>query len=60
MLGGKVKIKSKRICHKKIVGKIGEIFGYYITNKGYGKTKYGVSVNGMDYEIYEHEVEPVL
>lgn len=56
MLEGYVIIKSKRICHKNLKGKIGEIFGYrenYFT----GTVIYGVSYNGKDYEFYEHELK---
>ena len=55
MLKGFVKIKSKRICHKNLNGKVGEIFGWY----GYSTTRYGVSIDGKDYEFYECELEPV-
>lgn len=56
-LEGYVKIKSKRVCHRSVYGKIGEIFGYCISD--YGVVKYGVSLNGKDYEFYEYELEKV-
>lgn len=58
MLEGFVKIKSKRVCHKSLHGKIGEIFGYY-ENYLTGVVRYGVSFNGKDYEFYEHELEQI-
>ena len=58
-LEGTVRIKSNRVCHRKIKGEIGEIFGYHVTDYGYGKRSYGVSVNGKDYELWEHELEVI-
>lgn len=58
MLEGFVKIKSKRICHKNLYGKIGEIFGW-CEHRSTGTIKYGVSFNGKDYEFYEYELEPI-
>lgn len=58
MLENFVRIKSKRVCHKSLYGKIGEVFGYsanYFTET----VKYGVSLNGKDYEFYEHELEQI-
>jgi hypothetical protein len=58
MLEGFVRIKSKRICHKNLYDKVGEIFGWhehYLT----GTVRYGVSLNGKDYEFYEYELEPI-
>lgn len=52
---GFVKIKSKRVCHKHLFGKIGEVFGWHFTPTGI--VAYGVSLNGVDYEFYEHELE---
>ena len=52
-----VRIKSKRICHKTIYGKIGELFGSRIKNAGV--TMYGVSCGGKDYELYPYEFEEV-
>lgn len=56
-LEGYVKIKSKRICHKTLYGKTGEVFGYCITPTG--KIKYGVSLGDKDYEFYEYELEQI-
>ena len=53
MLKGFVKIKSNRMCHRNLNGKVGEIFGWY----GYSTTRYGVSIDGKDYEFYECELE---
>ena len=58
MLEGFVRIKSKRICHRHMLGKIGEIFGYR-ENYYTGTVIYGVSYNGKDYEFYEHELEEI-
>ena len=58
MLEGFVRIKSKRICHKNLYGKVGEIFGWcmpYFTDT----VRYGVSLDGKDYEFYEHELEQI-
>lgn len=55
MLEGFVTIKSNRICHKKLYGKIGEVFGYGVRDSGI--VVYGVSFGGKDYELYEHELE---
>lgn len=57
-LEGFVKIKSKRVCHKNVYDKIGEVFGYGIRSTG--TVVYGVSLNGKDYEFYEYELEPVI
>lgn len=54
-LEGFVVIRSKRACHRRIVGQIGGIFGYAICQDG--TVKYGVSLNGKDYEFYGHELE---
>ena len=54
---GFVKIKSKRICHRTLYGKIGEIFGYWISD--YGTIRYGVSLDGKDYEFYKYELEKI-
>lgn len=56
-MDGFVRIKSKRVCHKHIYGKIGEIFGYGIRSTG--TIVYGVSLEGKDYEFYEYELEKV-
>lgn len=54
---GFVLINGKRICHKSIFGKIGEIFGW---RDGIGGVIiYGVSCAGKDYELYEHELIPI-
>ena len=58
MLEGFVKIKSKRICHKTLHGKVGEIFGW-CENHITGTVRYGVSLDGKDYEFYEYELEPI-
>ena len=57
MLEGYVRIKSKRVCHKYIYDKIGEIFGYGIRSSG--TVVYGVSLGDKDYEFYEYELEKV-
>ena len=62
MLEGYVRIKSKRVCHRTLYNKIGEVFGYYERYSERYHTdiiKYGVSLNGKDYEFYEYELEPV-
>lgn len=56
-MDGLVRIKSKRVCHKHIYGKIGEIFGYGIRSTG--TIVYGVSLGDKDYEFYEYELEEV-
>lgn len=56
MLEGFVRIKSKRICHNKLYGKFGEVFGWW-ENYLTGTVRYLVSVNGKDYEFYEYELE---
>ena len=56
-LEGFVRIKSKRVCHKSLYGKVGEVFGYSTSYSGV--VKYGVSLNGKDYEFYEYEVEQI-
>lgn len=54
---GFVRIKSKRVCHRHLRDKIGEIFGYSWTYSG--ALVYGVSCGEKDYEFYEHELEEV-
>ena len=56
-LEGYVRIKSKRVCHKSLYGKVGEVFGYSRSNSGV--IRYGVSLNGKDYEFYEYELEKI-
>jgi hypothetical protein len=58
MLEGFVRIKSKRVCHRTLYGKVGEIFGY-TTNYFSDVVRYGVSFNGKDYEFFEYELEQV-
>lgn len=54
MKEGFVIIKSKRARHKALYGKIGEVFGY--RDHGNGRTIYGVSHNGNDYDFFDHEI----
>lgn len=56
-LEGFVVIRSKRACHRRINGRVGEIFGYAVCQNG--TVRYGVSLNGKDYEFYGHELEVV-
>lgn len=63
MLEGWVRVKSRRACHKHLYGKLGEIFGYnerwsYVIHKNI--VRYGVSICGKDYELFEHELEAVI
>jgi len=56
-LSGFVRIKSKRVCHKTLYGRVGEVFGYSTSYSGV--VKYGVSLGGKDYEFYEYELEQI-